>query len=57
VVDALERLGRFDIGLDAPLELSAREHQACHRIWPTILRNGRAESFAWAELPQLLAGP
>lgn len=57
VVDALESLGQFDIGLGAPLELSPREHQACHRIWPTILRNGRVESFAWSELPALLAGP
>ncbi|MFA6287040.1 MAG: ABC transporter substrate-binding protein [Opitutaceae bacterium] len=50
IVDALEGLGRFDLGVGAPLGLGAEEHQACHRIWPTILRDGAFVPFQWAVL-------
>lgn len=50
VIRALEGLGSFDIGLGEPLELSAGEHQACHRVWPTIIRGGRIVPFEWTEL-------
>ncbi|RMF84283.1 MAG: ligand-binding receptor [Nitrospirae bacterium] len=54
VVEALEGLGDFDLGLGVPLHLDAREHQACHRVWPTLLEAGRFRPFDWAELPALL---
>jgi len=47
---ALEGLGTFDLGLGEPLRLSPEEHQACHRVWPTILRGGEALPFEWSEL-------
>ena len=50
IVDALEGLGRFDLGLGAPLELSKREHQASHQVWPTVIRGGQVMPFAWSEL-------
>lgn len=50
IVDALLGLGRFDLGLGAELELGPERHQACTRVWPTILRGGKFAPFDWAEL-------
>jgi branched-chain amino acid transport system substrate-binding protein len=50
VIDGLERLGRFDLGLGAPLALSREEHQASHRVWPTIIRKGKLVPFQWENL-------
>jgi ABC-type branched-subunit amino acid transport system substrate-binding protein len=50
IVDALEGLGSFDIGLGVPLHLGPDDHQASHTVWPTILRNGRIDPLDWAEL-------
>ena len=56
VVDALEGLGNFEIGLGAPLFLSRTEHQASHRVWPTILKGSRFVPFQWRDITPLLAG-
>jgi hypothetical protein len=53
VVDALEGLGQFDIGLGEPLYFSKTEHQASHRIWPTVLRDGRFVPFQWSDIKAL----
>lgn len=50
IIDALEGLGTFDAGLDEPLRLDSNEHQASHRVWPTVIRNGRVVPFSWDEL-------
>lgn len=50
VIRSLESLGKFDLGLGAPLELSPTEHQACHQVWPTIVRNGQVVPTSWEEL-------
>jgi branched-chain amino acid transport system substrate-binding protein len=49
VIDALEALGQFDLGLGIPLRLSPTEHQASHAVWPTIIRGGRIVPFDWKE--------
>ena len=54
IVEALERLGEFDLGLGEPLRLGPKEHQACHRVWPTILKNGAFSSFHWKDTAGLL---
>jgi branched-chain amino acid transport system substrate-binding protein len=54
VVDALEGLGQFDLGLGEPLHLSRTEHQASHRVWPTLLKEGRFVPFQWSDLKTLL---
>jgi ABC-type branched-subunit amino acid transport system substrate-binding protein len=42
VVDALENLRSFDIGLGVPVNFSRTEHQALHKVWGTQLdANGR----------------
>jgi branched-chain amino acid transport system substrate-binding protein len=56
VVDELEGLGKFDIGLGETLHLSRTEHQASHRVWPTILKRGRFMPFQWADITALLKG-
>jgi hypothetical protein len=54
VVDALEGLGQFDIGLGEPLFLSSAEHQASHRIWPTLLEEGIFAPFQWSAITALV---
>lgn len=56
IVNALEELGEFDMGLGQRLHLGPKEHQACHRVWPTILRGGKAVPFQWEELGTRLRG-
>lgn len=53
IIDALERLGQFDIGLGEPLYLSRTEHQASHRVWLTHFENGRFAPFHWSEIKNL----
>ena len=50
IVDALEGLGEFDLGLGAPLTLSKKQHQASNTVWPTVIRSGRVVPFDWSEL-------
>jgi ABC-type branched-subunit amino acid transport system substrate-binding protein len=50
IVKALEQVGKLDLGLGAPLELSATVHQASHTVWPTVIRDGRVVPFHWKEL-------
>ena len=49
LVDALLGLGRFDPGLGQELMLSPEEHQASHRVWPTVLHGGQIVPFEWKE--------
>jgi branched-chain amino acid transport system substrate-binding protein len=56
VVDALEGLGKFDIGLGEPLYLSRTEHQASHRVWPTLLKGGQLVPFKWSDITTLVKG-
>ncbi|MBK7645037.1 MAG: ABC transporter substrate-binding protein [Planctomycetes bacterium] len=56
VVDALLSLGRFDIGLETPLQLSPTEHQACHEVWLSVIRDGAVQPLAWERMPELLRG-
>jgi ABC-type branched-subunit amino acid transport system substrate-binding protein len=50
IIDALENLGRFDLGFAVPLNLTRNEHQASHQTWPTIIHRGKVESFDWKQL-------
>lgn len=54
VINALENLGEFDLGLGVPLRLGPEEHQASHSVWPTIIRNGKVVVFNWERLANLL---
>lgn len=50
VIDGLLSLGAFDIGLGMPLRLSAADHQASHRVWPTRLVDGHVTAMNWSDL-------
>ncbi len=50
IVQALEGLQTFDLGLGESLTLSKTEHQASHRVWPTVLRGGEFIPLKWEEL-------
>lgn len=50
IVQALEGLQTFNIGLGESLILSKTEHQASHRVWPAVLRGGKFVPLKWEEL-------
>ena len=54
IIDALEGLGKFDLGLGEPLFLGPAEHQASHRIWPTVLAEGAFVPFQWKDFSKFL---
>ena len=54
LINALENLGEFDLGLGGMLRLGPDEHQASHRVWPTIIHRGKVVVFDWEHLPNLL---
>jgi branched-chain amino acid transport system substrate-binding protein len=56
IVNALENLGQFDLGLGEPLKLGAAAHQASHMVWPTILQQGKFAEFPWSGIVGLLEG-
>ena len=53
IMESLEELGQFDLGFNAPLEISTTEHQASHQIWPTIIRKGNILPFDWHQLGKM----
>lgn len=50
IVESLENLGDFDIGLREPLSFSPQDHQASHQVWPTVTRDGRVCPVEWTDL-------
>lgn len=54
IVDALESLGDFNIGMGELLHLGPDDHQASHGVWPTILKDGDFVPFDWLELSNIL---
>ncbi|KKJ78814.1 ligand-binding receptor [Kiloniella litopenaei] len=54
IIDALENLGEFDIGLGQKLYYDRQDHQASHRVWPTSLRQGKFVPFDWQNMPSVL---
>lgn len=54
LVDALLKLGDFDVGLRSPLRLLPGEHQASHRVWATLLTGNRFVPFSFDDMGRLL---
>jgi ABC-type branched-subunit amino acid transport system substrate-binding protein len=45
LVDALENLRNFDMGVGTPLSFGRAEHQGSHKVWGTVLdANGRYQA-------------
>ncbi len=55
IIDAMEKLGEFDVGLNTPLYLSRLQHQACHRVWPTIYKDAAFHPMEWVQLKDMIA--
>jgi branched-chain amino acid transport system substrate-binding protein len=46
LVDALENLRNFDMGVGTPLSFGRAEHQSSHKVWGTVLdANGRYQAI------------
>ena len=56
IIDALESLNSFDIGLGKMLNLSRKNHQASHQVWPTKLTGSTFTEFDWSQISHLLTG-
>lgn len=50
LVDGLEQLGSFDLGIGVPFRLGPEEHQASHQVWPTLLADGQVVSRSWPQI-------
>jgi branched-chain amino acid transport system substrate-binding protein len=50
IIESLENLGDFDIGLGQKLSLNRNNHQACNTVWAGIIFNQTLEPFDWNDL-------
>ncbi len=50
IIDGLESLGTFDVGIGNSLSLSTSEHQANHNIWPTQIQGGKYVPLDWNQM-------
>lgn len=50
IIDALEGLSNLDIGIGVPVSYSKSNHQASHKVWPTVIRGGKYVSLTWSDL-------
>ncbi|WP_216825463.1 ABC transporter substrate-binding protein [Kiloniella sp. EL199] len=54
IIDAIENLGEFEIGIGRKLYYDRESHQASHKVWSTTLRQGKFVPFDWTNIPSLL---
>ncbi|WP_417761426.1 ABC transporter substrate-binding protein [Shewanella sp.] len=50
IIKGLESLNQLDIGINVPVSFSSSSHQASHKVWPTVIKNGKYEILNWSEL-------
>lgn len=51
IIDAMEALGEFDLGIGQMAHLSKTNHQAMTQVWPTVVRGGQYIAITdWASL-------
>lgn len=50
LVEALEGLREFDLGVGAKASFSRTDHQASHQVWPTLVHDGEFQPFEWEQL-------
>ena len=51
LVDAFHQLHDLDIGLGINITYTGDNHQATHKVWPMIIKNGKFEYFDWSYHP------
>lgn len=50
IIDGLESMGAKDIGIGVIVNYSKTEHQASHKVWPTVIKNGQYTALDWTKL-------
>ncbi|MCL2913895.1 ABC transporter substrate-binding protein [Shewanella corallii] len=50
IVDGLNSLNQFDMGIGVPLSLSEDKHQASDQVWPTRIKNGEYVVLDWSDI-------
>ncbi|RLJ16737.1 ligand-binding receptor [bacterium endosymbiont of Escarpia laminata] len=50
IVDGLESLNAPNIDIGSKVSFSKTEHQASHKLWPTMIKQGQFVSFNWSEI-------
>ena len=50
IIDAIESLNNVDIGIGVPISYSKSNHQASHKVWPTIIKGGQYTALDWSAL-------
>lgn len=50
IIDAILSIKNLDIGIGTPISYTNDNHQGSQMVWPTVIRNGRFESFDFASL-------
>lgn len=50
IIDAIEGINGLDIGIGVPINYGKNQHQASHKVWPTMIKNGKFSAFEWSEL-------
>ncbi len=50
IIDGLESMGSKDIGTGVSVEYSKSEHQASHKVWPTVINGGQYVALDWKKL-------
>ncbi|MEC8011249.1 MAG: ABC transporter substrate-binding protein [Pseudomonadota bacterium] len=50
VIDGLLSLGDIDIGIGETLNISSNNRQASHKVWPTIIKDGKYVELDWGSL-------
>ena len=51
IVDGIESIHELDIGIGANISFSKNEHQASHKVWPTMIKDGNFITFEWDNYP------
>jgi ABC-type branched-subunit amino acid transport system substrate-binding protein len=51
IIDAFEQMRDVNIGIGVKISFDKEHHQALHKVWPTIWKNGQFVSFDWGQLP------
>jgi len=47
VVDGIESLKDLDIGIGIKLTYSQTEHQGSHKVWATVIKEGKFVPLDW----------
>lgn len=50
IIDGLESLQNLDVGSGVAISFSKTEHQGSHKVWPTVIKDGKFVALDWKNL-------